>query len=120
MRRFRIGLALTSAVAIGACSGEADKVFLAQPGQVAYVRFVNAITDSGGQDWRFVDAVEGSPTAFNLVFRADLSRYELPERNRRRPTFEDLSVGAGSNVCRSDLNVARRSCRRCSSTARSR
>jgi hypothetical protein len=69
MRGFRIGFALASAVTLASCSGEADKVFVAEPGQVAYIRFVNAIPDSGGQDWRFVDAVEGSPTTLNLVFR---------------------------------------------------
>src|SRR6185369_11981627 len=69
MRGLRIGLALAGAVSLAACSGDAKKVFLAEPGQVAYIRFVNAIPDSGGQDWRFVDQVEGSPTTLNLTFR---------------------------------------------------
>ena len=69
MRGFRIALALASVVTLASCSGEASKVFVAEPGQVAYIRFVNAIPDSGGQDWRFVDAVEGSPNTLNLAFR---------------------------------------------------
>jgi len=69
MRGFRIGLALASVATLASCSGEASKVFVADQGQVAYIRFVNAIPDSGAGDWRFVDAVEGSPTTLNLPFR---------------------------------------------------
>jgi hypothetical protein len=69
MRRFKLGFALACVAALAACSGDASKVFYADPGQVAYVRFVNAIPDSGAQDWRFVDQVEGSPTIQNLSFR---------------------------------------------------
>ena len=58
MRRFKIGLALASAAMLAACSGREQGVPRGA-GPVAYVRFVNAIPDSGGQDWRFVDAVEG-------------------------------------------------------------
>jgi uncharacterized protein DUF4397 len=70
MRAFRIWFTLACATAIAACSGDASKTFLASPGQNAYIRFVNAIPDSGGQDWRFVDQVEGSPVSLNLTFRA--------------------------------------------------
>ena len=69
MRGFRICLALASVATLASCSGEASKVFVADQGQVAYIRFVNAIPDSGAGDWRFVDAVEGSPTTLNLPFR---------------------------------------------------
>src|SRR5262245_45868114 len=69
MIRSSVGLTIAGVVAITACSGDAGSVFTAQPGHNAYVRFVNAIPDSGGQDWRFVDAVEGSPTTLSLTFR---------------------------------------------------
>jgi hypothetical protein len=69
MRGFRIGLALAGAVTLAACSADASKVFVSDQGQVAYIRFVNAIPDSGSQDWRFVDAVEGSPNQLNVPFR---------------------------------------------------
>jgi hypothetical protein len=69
MSKLRIVLALASAAAIGACRGDGGTAILASPGSVAYVRFVNAIPDSGSQDWRFVDQVEGSPNALNLPFR---------------------------------------------------
>jgi len=69
MNGFRIGLTLASVAALGACSADASKVIIANPGPLAYVRFINAIPDSGTQDWRFVDAVEGSPTTQALTFR---------------------------------------------------
>jgi len=69
MRRFKFGFALAFTAGLAACSGDSSKVFTAEPGQVAYVRFVNAIPDSGAQDWRFVDQVEGSPTIQALAFR---------------------------------------------------
>lgn len=69
MSRFKFGFALACAAGLAACAGDASKVFTAEPGQVAYVRFVNAIPDSGAQDWRFVDQVEGSPTIQGLSFR---------------------------------------------------
>ena len=69
MNGFRLGLTLASIAALGACSADASKVIIANPGPLAYIRFVNAISDSGSQDWRFVDAVEGSPNALGLPFR---------------------------------------------------
>jgi hypothetical protein len=69
MSKFRIMLALAGAVAMVACRGDGGTAILATQGSVAYVRFVNAIPDSGAQDWRFVDLVEGSPNTLNLPFR---------------------------------------------------
>ena len=69
MRVFKIVWGMACIGVLAACSGDASKVFVATPGQNAFVRFINAIPDSGGQDWRFVDAVEGSPTTFSLTFR---------------------------------------------------
>jgi hypothetical protein len=69
MRRFKLGFAFACLAGLTACAGDASKVFYANQGQVAYIRFVNAIPDSGAQDWRFVDAVEGSPTIQQLSFR---------------------------------------------------
>jgi len=69
MRAFKIWFAFACATALAACSGDASKIFLPDAGHPAFVRFVNAIPDSGSQDWRFVDQVEGSPTTLNLSFR---------------------------------------------------
>src|SRR4249919_4361830 len=69
MRRLKFGFALVCIARLAACAGDASKVFSPTVGQTAYIRFVNAIPDSGGQDWRFVDQVEGSPVTLNLTFR---------------------------------------------------
>src|ERR1041384_3737920 len=67
--KLAIGLALAAGALLAACRGEGGTAILANNGPVGYVRFVNAIPDSGAQDWRFVDQIEGSPTTFNLSFR---------------------------------------------------
>jgi hypothetical protein len=69
MRQGRFGLALIGIALASACSGDKGSVFTANNGPVAFTRFVNAVSDSGAQDWRFIDQVEGSPTAFGLAFR---------------------------------------------------
>ena len=75
-----VGLAV-----LAACSSDASKVFTADNGPVAYVRFVNAVPDSGAGDWRFIDQVEGSPTAFGLAFRSMFpgSGYQLAAAGSR-------------------------------------
>jgi Domain of unknown function (DUF4397) len=70
MRQSRIGLALIGIALATACSGDKGTTFTANNGPIAFTRFVNAVSDSGAQDWRFVDQVDGSPTAFGLAFRA--------------------------------------------------
>ena len=69
MKKLVLGLALAGGAVLAACRGDGGTAILANNGSVAFVRFVNAIPDSGAQDWRFVDQVEGSPTTFNMSFR---------------------------------------------------
>jgi hypothetical protein len=69
MRSFVIALALGGAAALGACSGDTGAI-LAPTQALAYTRFVDAVPDSGGMDWRFVDVIENSPTTFGLNFRS--------------------------------------------------
>jgi hypothetical protein len=69
MRVLKVWIAFACATALAACSGDASKIFLPDAGNPAFIRFVNAVPDSGGQDWRFVDQVEGSPVTLNLTFR---------------------------------------------------
>lgn len=69
MKKLLIGLAIASIAALGACSGDASTVFTKDNPPLAFVRFVNAVSDSSGQDWRFVDQVENTPTTFSLQFR---------------------------------------------------
>jgi hypothetical protein len=68
MRSLRLFLVLGAAVFAAACDSEGD-VTLAEHAPTASVRFVNAVNDSGPQDWRFVDAIEDTPTQFTLAFR---------------------------------------------------
>jgi hypothetical protein len=68
MRSLRLLLVLGAAVLATACDSEGD-ITLAEHGPQASIRFVNAVNDSGPQDWRFVDAVEDSPTQFGLAYR---------------------------------------------------
>lgn len=70
MRLLKLGLAFAGLAALTACSREGDAVFTANNGPLAFVRFVNAVSDTGASDWRFVDQVENSPTTFGLAFRA--------------------------------------------------
>jgi hypothetical protein len=69
IKKLAFGVALASGAVLAACRGDGGTAIFADNGSVAYVRFVNAIPDSGGQDWRFVDKVEGSPSTYNLSFR---------------------------------------------------
>jgi hypothetical protein len=100
MRGFKIFFGVASFATLAACNREADKVFFAEPGQNAYIRFINAIPDSGSQDWRFVDAVEGSPSTTGLPFRGIFpgATYQAVTAGRRHlkifqssldPTFAD-------------------------------
>src|SRR5262245_3186860 len=69
MRPLRLSLVLGAAAFAAACDSEGD-VTLAEHPATASVRFVNAVNDSGPQDWRFVDAIDESPTQFGLAYRA--------------------------------------------------
>jgi hypothetical protein len=69
MRAFKIGTALGCLAALGACRGDATAPVIAVQPPSAFVRFVDAVPDTGGMDWRFVDQVENTPTTFNLKFR---------------------------------------------------
>jgi hypothetical protein len=69
MSKLKITLVLASLAVLAACRGDGGTAILASHGPVAYVRFVNAIPDSGAQDWRFVDLIEESPNTLNMAFR---------------------------------------------------
>jgi hypothetical protein len=68
MKSFKLALLAVAAATLAACGGDAGPT---TPNKVPLgaVRFVNAVTDSGAMDWRFVDVIENSPVAFGLNFR---------------------------------------------------
>ena len=63
----RIGLALIGLLAIG-CKKD-DGPFFAPEVPLAYTRFINAIPDTVGVDFRFVDFLEHSPFEIQMVYR---------------------------------------------------
>jgi len=67
MRVKRIGLALFGALAIGCSKDEGP--FFAPEVQLAYSRFINAIPDTTGVDFRFIDFLEHSPFEIQLTYR---------------------------------------------------
>lgn len=68
MKAFRLGALLAALVAVAACDPKGEATYPAKV-PTAAVRFVHAVSDTGGMDWRFVDQVELSPTTFGLQFR---------------------------------------------------
>lgn len=68
MRVLRIGLALAVAMTAVGCDKETGP-FLAPEVPLAYTRFVNAVPDTFGLDFRFIDQLEYSPSAILLGFR---------------------------------------------------
>jgi hypothetical protein len=68
MKSLRYIMLVVGAAAATACDTEGP-VTVATNGPLASIRFVNAVNDSGPQDWRFVDQIENSPTTFALAFR---------------------------------------------------
>ncbi|MBA3645765.1 MAG: DUF4397 domain-containing protein [Gemmatimonadaceae bacterium] len=75
MNLYRFSLLGAALAAITACSDDtAPKVVT--PGPAGLVRFINAVPDTGAQDFRFTDAVEGVPNVefVNLPFRGGTDR----------------------------------------------
>lgn len=69
MRLTRIGLALAGAILAVGCSKKDAGPFLASTPPLAYTRFLNAVPDTGLQDWHFIDAIENSPLAIQMAYR---------------------------------------------------
>ena len=67
MRVKRIGVALIGMLAMG-CKKD-DGPFFAPQVPLAYTRFINAIPDTVGVDWRFIDFLENSPFEVQMPFR---------------------------------------------------
>lgn len=69
MRHIRMVLLACGTAALAtACSKDAGP-FTAPKESIAYVRYVNAVPDTSGMDWRPIDALVNSPETFGLTFR---------------------------------------------------
>lgn len=70
-------LILGAAIAtVTACSNNDTAPKIITPGPAGFVRFINAVPDTGAQDFRFTDVVEGVPNVefVNLAFRGGTDR----------------------------------------------
>lgn len=68
MKALRYGIAVMLSLAVVACDKSGGPTVPNQ-GPLGFTRFVNAVSDSGAMDWRYVDVIENSPTAFGLNYR---------------------------------------------------
>lgn len=66
--RFLRYLPLAALMFVGACDKEASITNVSRP-PLAYIRYVHAVPDYGTTDFKFVDAVEYSPSYANSSFR---------------------------------------------------
>jgi hypothetical protein len=77
-----------------ACGGDGGAV-TAPTVPLAYTRFVHAVADTSGTDWRFIDQIENSPVAFGLTFRGS-TPYQATAPGQRHlrvfPTTTDINL----------------------------
>lgn len=99
MSKLKFALSLASLAVFVACRGDGGTAILASHGSVAYVRFVNAIPDSGAQDWRFVDLIEESPNTLNMAFRGIFpgAGYQMATSGSRHLKIFQSSFDQGFN-----------------------
>jgi hypothetical protein len=71
MNLHRYFLLSAAAVAMAACGSDSTSPVLKTPPPAGLVRFINAVPDTGFQDFRFTDVVDGVPNVefVNLPFR---------------------------------------------------
>jgi hypothetical protein len=62
--------------AVTACGSDSTSPKVVTPGPAGFIRIVNAVPDTGAQDFRFTDVVEGVPNVefANLAFRQGTDR----------------------------------------------
>lgn len=90
----RIGLVMLAAAIAVACDEDTGPT-TPQKGPVAFVRYVNAVPDTGAADWRPIDRLEDSPPALGLAFRG-VNPYQAMGSGSRRirifPTSTNIAV----------------------------
>lgn len=89
--------ALLGAMLLGlmACSDDDGGPTLAPTPPIAFVRYVHIVPDTSRMDWRPIDAVDNSPFALGLQFRANTPYQAMgagPRRLRVFPTSEDINI----------------------------
>ncbi|MBL8981367.1 MAG: DUF4397 domain-containing protein [Gemmatimonadetes bacterium] len=87
---------LLAALVVGgvACEDDAGPILAPTP-PIAFVRYVHIVPDTSSMDWRPIDAVENSPEALNLQFRANTPYRAMGAGARRLrvfPTSTNINV----------------------------
>ena len=101
MRAFRNLLLFTVALSLAACSDDEGGASITDIPPLAYTRFVHAVPDTGGTDWRFTDILEYSPVAFGMTYRG-FTPYQGTQPGTRTlrifSTSEDIEVTSNRMV----------------------
>ena len=84
MHLHRIFLLSATVAVVGACGSDSTSPKFVTPPPAGLVRFINAVPDTGFQDFRFVDVVDGVP---NVEF------VNLPFRGGTNVAFQRTAVG---------------------------
>ncbi len=84
---------LVAALALGgvACGEDDAGPILAPTPPIAFVRYVHIVPDTSSMDWRPIDAVDNSPEALNLQFRANTPYRAMGAGARRLRVFPTSS-----------------------------
>ncbi|MGQ0767513.1 MAG: DUF4397 domain-containing protein [Gemmatimonadota bacterium] len=94
MRAFKVLTGLAMAASVIACEDDPG-VTLAPTPPLAFVRYVHVVADTSPTDWRPIDALENSPPAFALAFRANTPYRGMGSGARRLrvwPTSENINI----------------------------
>src|SRR5581483_4366248 len=104
MKLQRIALLSAVSVLAAACSSDTGPHVNGACTSCAYVRYVNAVPDTNGTDFKFVDQLNGSPYYGQLQFR-DIAAYLGVEAGNRHirifsvdPTGQQTSDKAENNI----------------------
>ena len=95
MRASSILRSAVAVLALAACSDDDGGATLAPTPPLAHVRYVHIVPDTTPMDWRPIDAVDNSPAALNLQFRANTPYQGMGAGARRLrifPTSENINI----------------------------
>lgn len=94
MRHIRKVVLPLGMLALAACNEDTGP-FVAPDESIAYVRYVHAVPDTSGTDWRPIDALANSPPAFGLTYRG-FTPYQAMGSGARHirifPSSTDINV----------------------------
>jgi hypothetical protein len=100
MMAYRTPLRLPAAAALllGVVACEDPGVTLAPVVDLAAVRYVHVVPDTSGIDWRPIDAVENSPFALNMTFRAATAYQAMGAGARKLRLFPSTTTASVTSI----------------------